>query len=75
MKINATNIFKVPVVSRKVVPEEKVAVAAPKKTEPVTVPKLPEAPPAKGTCLPCCYHERPLVLSAGIALPFSICCL
>lgn len=41
--VKPTNIFKVPEVPKKVVPEEKVTVA---------VPKKPEPPPAKGTPQP-----------------------
>lgn len=46
-----TNIFKVPTVIKKPVPEEKVPIAVPKKTEPAPVPVRPESPPSKGTLI------------------------
>lgn len=46
-----TNIFKVPTVTKKAVPEEKVPIAVPKKPEPTPVPKRPESPPSKGTLI------------------------
>lgn len=41
-KIKVTNIFKVPEIPKKAVPEDRVPVAVPRKLEP---------PPERGTCL------------------------
>lgn len=40
-----------PTVIKKPVPEEKVPIAVPKKTEPAPVPVRPESPPSKGTLI------------------------
>lgn len=42
---------------KKVVPEEKVPVAVPKKPEAPAVPKKPEPPPAKGTYIYTEHHK------------------
>ena len=69
-KCNFTNIFQVPEAPKEVVPEKKV---------PVTPPKKPEAPPAKGSCLHVavfdnvCLSSLSLILKILISLKYPRC--